>query len=101
MCLAIPGRLLEIHDEGGLPMGKIDYAGTIQMACLAYVPEAVPGQYVLVHAGFAISVVDEEEAQKTLALWHELMEVETQAEQDAPRGSAKTSRTLAPGDAGP
>ena len=74
MCLAIPGRLIEIITDSALPMGRIDYSGTIQTACLAYVPEAVPGQYVLVHAGFAISVVDEEEAQKTLALWDEIVE---------------------------
>jgi hydrogenase expression/formation protein HypC len=74
MCLAIPGKLIEIDDSGGLPMGRVDYAGTIQTACLAYVPEALPGQYVLVHAGFAISIVDEEEAQKTLALWNEIVE---------------------------
>jgi hydrogenase expression/formation protein HypC len=95
MCLAIPGRLIEIIDEGGLPMGRIDYAGTIQTACLAYVPEAVAGQYVLVHAGFALSVVDEEEAHKTLALWNELIAAEADRRPEAPepaRGSADDAR---------
>ena len=74
MCLAIPGKLIDISDSDGLRMGRVDYSGTIQTACLEYLPDAQPGQYVLVHAGFAISAIDEEEAQKTLALWRELAE---------------------------
>jgi hydrogenase expression/formation protein HypC len=73
MCLAIPGKLIEIYQERGLTMGRLDYAGTINRACLEYVPEAEIGQYVLVHAGFGISVIDEDEAQKTLAIWDELV----------------------------
>ena len=72
MCLAIPGKLVEIYDENGLRMGRVDYAGTIGAACLEFVPEAELGKYVIVHAGFALSVVDEEEAQKTLDLWREM-----------------------------
>jgi len=72
MCLAIPGKLIEITDDDGLAMGRIDYSGTIQTACLAYVPEVRLGQYVLVHAGFAITIVNEDEARRTLALWDEL-----------------------------
>ena len=72
MCLAIPGKILDRYHEHGLPMGRIDYAGTVNTACLAYVPEAQVGQYVLVHAGFALNVLDEEEAQKPLALWDEM-----------------------------
>jgi hydrogenase expression/formation protein HypC len=74
MCLAIPGKVIEVNDQNGLKMGRIDYSGTIQTACLEYVPEVQIGQYVLVHAGFAINVVDEEEARKTLALWDEIVE---------------------------
>ena len=72
MCLAIPGKVIEIFEIEGLKMGKIDYAGTVSTACLAYVPEVEIGQYALVHAGFAISVVDEAEAQKTYDLWREV-----------------------------
>lgn len=72
MCLAIPGRVMEITDENGILMGRIDYAGTVNTACLAYVPEVKPGQYVIVHAGFALSIVDEDEAKKTLALFEEM-----------------------------
>ncbi len=71
MCLAIPGKLIEIVEEHGLKMGRVDFSGSIQKACLEYLPDAVPGQYLLVHAGFAISVLDEVEAQETLALWRE------------------------------
>lgn len=69
MCLAIPGKIIEIFDENDLKMGNIDYSGSLSKACLAYVPEAEVGQYVIVHAGFAISVLDEEEAQKSLETW--------------------------------
>ncbi|MEW6051204.1 MAG: HypC/HybG/HupF family hydrogenase formation chaperone [Candidatus Zixiibacteriota bacterium] len=74
MCLAIPGKLIETFEQNGLRMGKVDYGGTVNTACIEYVPEAVVGQYVIVHAGFAITVIDENEAQKTLALWDELAE---------------------------
>jgi len=73
MCLAIPGKLVEIVEENGLRMGQVDFAGTRGTACLEYVPEAEIGTYVVVHAGFAISVLDENEAQKTLNLWRELL----------------------------
>ena len=65
MCLAIPGRIESI--SGGEPltrMGKVDFGGVRKEACLAYVPDARVGDYVLVHVGFALSVVDEAEAQK-------------------------------------
>ncbi|MBN2426126.1 MAG: HypC/HybG/HupF family hydrogenase formation chaperone [Calditrichaceae bacterium] len=69
MCLAIPGKVIEIFEENNLKMGKIDYNGVINKACLAYVPEVVTGQYVIVHAGFAISMLDEEEAQRSFEAW--------------------------------
>ena len=69
MCLAIPGKVLEIYEEGGLKMGLIDYSGSLNRTCLEYVPETAVGQYVIVHAGFAISVLDEEEAQNSLEAW--------------------------------
>lgn len=72
MCLGIPGKVTEIFDENGLKMGKIDYSGTVKTACLEYVPDIKEGEYVIVHAGFAISVIDENEAKKTLELWDEM-----------------------------
>ncbi len=72
MCLAIPGKVLAIFDENGLTMGRMDFAGIIKSACLEYVPEIQVGQYALVHAGFAIGVVDEQEAAETVALWEKM-----------------------------
>ena len=66
MCLAVPGRVVEITGEGELRMGKVDFSGVQRQACLAYVPEVVLGDYVLVHVGFAISTVDEAEAAQVL-----------------------------------
>ena len=63
MCLAIPGRVTSIQGQDALTrMGKVDFGGVLKEACLAYVPEAQVGDYVIVHAGFAISRVDEAEA---------------------------------------
>ncbi|MCB2060047.1 MAG: HypC/HybG/HupF family hydrogenase formation chaperone [Novosphingobium sp.] len=73
MCLAVPGELLSI--EGTDPLtreGRIAFAGVVKRANLAYVPEARIGDYVLVHAGFAISVIDEAQARKTLAYLDEM-----------------------------
>ncbi len=71
MCLSVPGKLVEIYEEAGMKMGRIDYNGTINIACLEYVPEIQIGQYAVVHAGFAISFIDEEEAAKSFDAWRE------------------------------
>jgi len=68
MCLGIPGRVLSIEDVNGLRMGTVDFGGVRKQACLAYVPETRIGDYVVVHVGFAISRVDEQEAARTLAV---------------------------------
>ncbi|MGD2142970.1 MAG: HypC/HybG/HupF family hydrogenase formation chaperone [Anaerolineae bacterium] len=67
MCLGIPGRIIETRD-GLMRMGKVDFGGVIREVCLAYVPEAGVGDHVIVHAGFAISQLDEAEAFETLEL---------------------------------
>ena len=67
MCLAVPVRVTELFDSSGVPMARVDFGGAVREACMAYLPEAGAGDYVLVHAGFAISKVDEDEARKTLA----------------------------------
>jgi hydrogenase expression/formation protein HypC len=73
MCLAVPGKLLSIEgDDPLMRQGRVAFAGIVKPANLAYVPEAKPGDYVLVHAGFAITVLDEAEAIKTLAYLAEL-----------------------------
>ena len=68
MCLAVPGRVVEIMDDGDIAFrrGRVDFGGIRKEINLAYVPEAEVGKYVLVHVGFAISVIDEEEAQARL-----------------------------------
>ena len=75
MCLAVPGKVVEIAGEGELRMGKVDFAGVQRQACLAYVPEVQLGDYVLVHVGFAISRIDEGQAMETLAALREIGEL--------------------------
>ncbi|WP_052668457.1 HypC/HybG/HupF family hydrogenase formation chaperone [Nitriliruptor alkaliphilus] len=72
MCLGVPGKVLEIRDERGTRMATVDFGGVTKDVCLAYVPEAEVGQYTLIHAGFAITMVDEASALQTLALFEEL-----------------------------
>ena len=74
MCLAIPGLLEEVFEESGLKMGKVNFGGIRKSTCLQYTPDAEPGAYVLVHVGFAISVIDEDEAKRTLAFLEESAE---------------------------
>jgi hydrogenase expression/formation protein HypC len=72
MCLAIPGKVLGFHQADGLRMSRVDFGGVSREACLEYLPEAQVGDYVLVHAGFAICKVDPEEAARTLQLLEEM-----------------------------
>lgn len=77
MCLGIPGRIVEIHDEAGLPMGVVDFGGVRREVCLAYVADQVEvGDYAIVHVGFAISRVDEEEARRTFEALEEMSELD-------------------------
>lgn len=79
MCLAVPGKVMELHQENDLLMGKVEFGGTTISACLAYVPEVKIGDYVIVHAGFALNIIDEEEAQRTFELLKEIGESESPA----------------------
>ena len=72
MCLAIPGRVIETLESDGMKMAKVSFGGMVKQVCLEYTPEAVPGDYVLVHVGFALSRIDEAEAQRTFQLLEEL-----------------------------
>ena len=76
MCLGVPGKIIERYETNGLPMGKIDFGGTVREACLSYVPEAQIGEYTVIHVGFAISVLSEEEAQATLETLREMVDIE-------------------------
>jgi hydrogenase expression/formation protein HypC len=68
MCLAVPGKILEIYETNGLLMGKIDFGGVTREVCLTYVPEAKVGDYTIIHVGFALNLIDEQEAMETLSL---------------------------------
>ncbi len=72
MCLGVPGKIIEIYEQDGLRMGKVDFGGIVKEACLAYVPEARVGDYTLIHVGFALNVIDEQEALETLSLLREI-----------------------------
>ena len=72
MCLGIPGKIIEVYEAGGLPMGKVDFCGVTKECCLAYLPEATVGDYTIIHVGFALNVIDEAEALETLELLREI-----------------------------
>ena len=72
MCLGIPGRVVSVHDEHGTRMATVDFGGVTKSVCLAYVPEVSVGQYTIVHAGFAITQLDEASALDTLKMMGEL-----------------------------
>ena len=68
MCLAVPGKVLDIHDDRGTRMATVDFGGVRKEICLAYVPEVEVGDYTIVHVGFGLSILDEQEAMETLDL---------------------------------
>lgn len=76
MCLAVPGKITEINQTVGALMGKVDFGGVVREVCLEAIPEAKIGDYVIVHAGFALNVLSEKEAQETLDALRELGDVE-------------------------
>lgn len=77
MCLAVPGKVLEVNGEGGLMQtGRVSFGGTVREVNLAYVPQVKPGDYVVVHVGFAISILDEAEARRVFEYLDTLEEPE-------------------------
>lgn len=72
MCLAVPGRVLSVEDQDGTTMALVDFGGARKEVCLAYIPDVVVGEYVIVHVGFAIQRLDEASAQETLANFERL-----------------------------
>jgi hydrogenase expression/formation protein HypC len=72
MCLAVPGRILEIHDDRMTRMATVDFDGIHKEVCLEYLPDAEVGDYAIVHVGFAISKIDEQSALETLAMFQQL-----------------------------
>ena len=80
MCLGVPGKITEIYDAGGLRMGKVDFGGVMREACLAYVPDAQVGDYTVIHVGFAISRLSEQEANESLEALREMVNLEEEIE---------------------
>jgi len=77
MCLAVPGKVLSVENKNeDLKMAKVSFGGIVKEVCLDFTPEAQPGDYVLVHVGFALNVMNEEEANETLKLFAELAEAD-------------------------
>ena len=76
MCLGIPGKVVEVEENPlGMTMGKVSFGGIVKEACLVYVPEAQVGDYVIIHAGFALSIVDEEEAMEVFEMLRQMEEL--------------------------
>jgi hydrogenase expression/formation protein HypC len=95
MCLAIPGKVVEAFERSGMKMARVEFGGITKEACLAYVPETKVGDYVLVHVGFALSRVDEEEAQRT---YQALAELDQLSELETPEVEELESLLRKPGD---
>jgi hydrogenase expression/formation protein HypC len=74
MCLGVPGKIIEIYQKQGLTMAKVDFSGVTREACIEHVPEATIGDYAVIHVGFAISLLSEEEAQQSIDLLREILE---------------------------
>jgi hydrogenase expression/formation protein HypC len=78
MCLAVPGKVMEIYQTPSAKMGKVDFGGVLREVCLEAVPDAHIGSYVIVHAGFALNTLSEREAQETLDALRELGDIEAE-----------------------
>jgi hydrogenase expression/formation protein HypC len=76
MCLGIPGRVVETYCEHNTLMGKVDFGGVLKRVCLAHTPQAQVGQYVIVHVGFSLDVIDEAEARQVFTFLARMNELE-------------------------
>lgn len=87
MCLAVPGRIVEVRTDRGVAMGTIDFDGIRKDICLAYLPDIAVGEYAIVHVGFAIARIDERSAKESLALFREIgtLDEELGGADDEPR----------------
>jgi len=80
MCLGIPGKIVEKFEIEGRQMGKVDFGGVIKETCLDFVPEAKVGDYCIIHVGFALNILDEQEAMETLDLFRQMDELAQEVE---------------------
>ena len=72
MCLAIPGKVIELYKSNGMKMARIDFGGVVKEACMEYLPEVKLGDYTIVHVGFGLSILDEQEAMETMELLRQI-----------------------------
>ncbi|MDH3753695.1 MAG: HypC/HybG/HupF family hydrogenase formation chaperone [Acidimicrobiia bacterium] len=84
MCLGVPGRIVDTHDDRGTPMATVDFGGVTKTVCLAYTPDAGIGDYTIIHAGFAIAILDEQAALESLELFEQLGIVSATTDEIAP-----------------
>ena len=99
MCLAVPGKIVSVDGTDSLMrMGKVDFGGIARETCLAYVPEAKVGDYVVVHVGFALSIVDEAEAQRVFDYLREMEEL-SELEDASRTSNAPPAGSQIPGSA--
>ena len=84
MCLGVPGKIIEIYEKDNLRMAKVDFSGVTREACIEHVPEANVGDYAVIHVGFAISLLSEEEALQSIDLLREILEAGDNAEDEIP-----------------
>jgi len=68
MCLGIPAKVIELYETNGMKMAKVDFGGVVKEACMEYLPEIKLGDYAIIHVGFGLSILDEQEAMETLDL---------------------------------
>lgn len=84
MCLGVPGKIVDVYENNGLKMAKVDFGGIFREACLSYVPEANAGDYCVIHVGFAISILSEKDALETLELLRQMGSIEEELGRETP-----------------
>lgn len=86
MCLGIPGKIISIYEDHGTKMAKVDFGGVTREVCIEVIPEAKPGDWTIIHAGFALNLLSEEEAQETLDILQQMAEFSNQEDLDHAHG---------------
>ena len=90
MCLGVPGRVVAVETNAlGIANGKVDFGGVVKEVCFAYTPDVAPGEYVVVHVGFAISMIDEVEAKRVFAYLTDTGELGDELGESPPQGATR------------
>jgi len=72
MCLGIPAKVVDLYEANGMKMARVDFGGVLKEACMEYLPEVKVGDYTIIHVGFGLSIIDEQEALETLDLLRQI-----------------------------